>query len=510
MSTANRKSSLPHILVLDVGSSSVRATFFDTEARSLPSSAAMRRRYRWQGDPPGAMTFDAPALAGEIELTIDAAAQHAREKRLEVVGVACAAFWHSLLGLDQAGAPVTPILAWGDTRASDVALELREKLDETSLHRRTGCFLHPSYPLVKLAWLRREDPGAFARAAAWVSFPEYLEERFLGVRRSSISMASGSGLLNVHREEWDDEALAIAGITADQLPRVVDAPDRARGLRSDFAARWPELDGIPWFPALGDGACANAGSGAVGEGWPGLTIGTSAAVRALWQPSGPVEIPEELWCYRLDRRWWVAGGALSNGGGAVAFLRRTLALGMAEEVDKRVAALAPAAHGLTILPFLRAERGPGWLKERAAVTMGLREETPPEAILQGWMEAVGYRIARVVHRLEEVVGRAERVVASGGALHSSPAWVRILTDTLDRPVSLSAEREETSRGAALLALESLGLGLKLKGPDTPATRVLHPDPDAHARHVRAMDRQQRLLETIAPLLPAELDRGGPT
>lgn len=510
MSTATRPPSSPYLLVLDIGSSSVRATFFDAEARSIPSAPAMRRRYSWRPEPPGAMVFDAGALANEIELVIDAAMAHAREKRLEIIGVACAAFWHSLLGVDHAGVPVTPILAWGDTRASQVALELRAQHDEKELHGRTGCFLHPSYPLVKLVWLRREEPGAFARAARWVSFPEYLEARFLGVRRTSSSMASGSGLLDVHLERWDPEALAIAGITEEQLPAVVDASERARGLRSDFAARWPELDGIPWFPALGDGACANAGSGAVGEGRPGLTIGTSAAVRALWQPSGPVQIPDELWCYRLNRRWWVAGGALSNGGGAVAFLRRTLALGMPEEVDKRVAALPPAAHGLTILPFLRGERGPGWLKERAAVTMGLREETLPEAILQAWMEAVGYRIARVVQRLEEVVGRAERVVASGGALHSSPAWVRILTDTLDRPVSLSAEREETSRGAALLALESLGLRMELKGPDIPATRVLHPDAEAHARHLRAMDRQQRLLETIAPLLSAELERGGPT
>src|SRR5690606_32601173 len=113
--------------------------------------------------------------------------------------------------------------------------------------------------------------------------------------------------------------------------------------------------------------------------------------------------------------------------GAVAYLRRTLALGGMQEVDGRVAALPAAEHGLTVLPFLRGERGPGWLLERNSVTTGVREETLPEEILRAWMEAVGYRIARVVQRVEEVVGPAERVVASGGALHASPAWVRILT-----------------------------------------------------------------------------------
>src|SRR5690606_25505388 len=151
----------------------------------------------------------------------------ARAERLEIVAVAIAAFWHSLMGLDRSGMPSTPVFGWGDTRASDTAISLRAQVEERAIHERTGCFLHPSYPLVRLVWLRSHDPDAFARTAAWVSFPEYLEERLLGVRRCSISMASGSGLLDVHRCDWDERAAEVAGIDPRQLSPLVDAHEAA-------------------------------------------------------------------------------------------------------------------------------------------------------------------------------------------------------------------------------------------------------------------------------------------
>lgn len=449
------------------------------------------------------MEIDADLLVEEVGRVIDAAAAWIRAEELRVDAVVAAAFWHSLMGVDARGSPTTPVYGWGDTRAAGTALALRERIDEGAVHARTGCFLHPSYPAVKLAWLRDTDPGAFAATARWVSFPEYLEWRLLGRWRCSLSMASGSGLLDVHTGEWDREALDVAGVHAGALSPVVDAADEALALLPDGARRWPELAGIPWFPPLGDGACANAGSGAVGGARPGLTVGTSAAVRVLWRPSSGVVVPDALWCYRLDRRWWVAGGALSNGGGAVASLRRTLQLPEAAETDARVAALPPDGHGLTVLPFLRGERGPGWTEERGGSMVGLTGGTRPEEVLRAWLEAIAYRVVRVERRLEEVVGRAEVVVASGGALQASAAWSRILTDALDRPLLLSSEPEETSRGAALVALEALGAIDDLGAvPPAPAAR-LEPDEDARLAHEAAMARQQRLLDQLAPWMRAE-------
>ena len=446
------------------------------------------------------MECDADLLVEEAAKAVDAVMEYVGSQAIEIVAVATAAFWHSVMGMSADGSAATPVYGWGDTRAAATAHVLRDEVDEAELHRETGCFIHPSYPLVKLVWLRRQDPGAFARSDAWVSFPEYLEHRLFRVRRCSTSMGSGSGLMDVHRLTWHEEALATAGISAAHLSPLVDADEPISGLRPAYAERWPALALVPWYPPLGDGACANAGSGAVGPERTGMTVGTSAAVRALWGPAGPVAVPEDLWCYRLDRRRWVAGGALSNGGNAAAYLRRTLRLSELEEAETLVARMEADAHGLTILPFLRGERGPGWLQEQTATVVGLTESTSPEELLRAWMEAVAYRVVRVANRLEEIVGSTREIRASGGALHASPTWTRILADSLDRPVWLAVEGEDTSRGAALVALENLGLIPDLSMVDPPEAKLFEPRAEAHHRHRAAMRRQQRLLEAATPWL----------
>ena len=87
-----------------------------------------------------------------------------------------------------------------------------------------------------------------------------------------------------------------------------------------------------------------------------LMIGTSGALRVLWETE-PIPPPAGLWRYRLDRRRIIIGGALSDGGNLVRWLRANLALGKSKELLDRVAEVAPDSHGLTVLPFLAGERG---------------------------------------------------------------------------------------------------------------------------------------------------------
>lgn len=48
------------------------------------------------------------------------------------------------------------------------------------------------------------------------------------------------------------------------------------------------------------------------------------------------------------------------------------------------------------------------------------------------------------------------MVATRGAALAHPAWLQVITDVLGVPVTASQVREASARGAALLALESVG------------------------------------------------------
>lgn len=444
----------PWILALDVGSSSVRAQWVDSAGAPLGAGAAARAEYGWRTTPDDGMEVDADALAGLCVGVIDAAVMAGRAAGIVPAAVAVAAFWHGVAGIGADGRAVTPLYGWGDGRARAAAQALRSRVDEGRMHRRTGCFLHGLYPAAKLVWLRGAAGDSLPRSATWAGIGELLALRLFGQMRTSVSMASGTGLLDLHRQAWDGEMLDAAGVSANALPRVDDAP--FRGLREPFAARWPELAQIPWFPALGDGACASLGMEAAGRRI-GLTVGTSAAVRVL-RDDAEIVVPDGLWCYRLDARWTVCGRAMSNGGNGFAWLARTLRLPPPDELEARLAEMPPGAHGLAVIPRLVAERPPRPEGPETATIAGLTAATGPVEIARAWLEASARAMADAVDAVEAAFGPADEVLAGGGALHASPAWTRIIAHTLGRPLRLTPHRETTLRGAAMVALRRIGAG----------------------------------------------------
>ncbi|HEX2207182.1 MAG TPA: FGGY family carbohydrate kinase [Longimicrobium sp.] len=441
----------PWILALDVGSSSVRAQWVDAAGAPLTEAVAARAGYAWRATPHGGMEADAGGLADLCIRVIDAAVEPGRAAAIQPAAVAMAAFWHGLAGVGADGRAVTPLYGWGDGRARSAADALRARVDEARMHRRTGCFLHELYPAARLVWLRGRAGDSLPRFATWAGIGELLALRLFGEMRTSPSMASGTGLLDIHRQVWDAEMLEAASISADALPAIGDAP--FRGLREPFAARWPELARVPWFPALGDGACASLGMGAVGR-TVGLTVGTSAAVRVL-REDAEVVVPDGLWCYRLDGRRTVCGRALSNGGNGFAWLVRTLRLPPPDELEARLAEMPHGAHGLAVVPRLVSERPPRDGGPETAVIAGLTAATAPVEIVRAWLEASAEAMAEALRALEAAFGPADEVVAGGGALEASPAWTRIIAGALGRPLRPSPHHETTLRGAALVALERI-------------------------------------------------------
>src|SRR5690606_40372596 len=132
-------------------------------------------------------------------------------------------------------------------------------------------------------------------------------------------------------------------------------------LSASYHRRWPALAEADWFPALGDGACAHLGSGALANNRVALTLGTTAAIPTLGvhPVDGDVPLYDGLFAYRLDRDTMVYGAAISNGGILLDWVRELL--GDASGGDLRLAAeLPPDGHGLTILPFVAGERAPIW------------------------------------------------------------------------------------------------------------------------------------------------------
>jgi gluconokinase len=413
----------------------------------------------------------------------------------KIGGVAACTFVNNILGIDEGNRVVIPLTSYADTRADAEVVGLKADFDETIVHDRTGCRFHPSYLPARFRWLAQTQPDLFRRVARFVSIGEYLELKLFGEAAVTYSVASWSGLLNRSKLEWDRELMAGLPVRAEQLSPLTDARVPRRGLRPKFAARWPMLRDLPWFPAVGDGATANIGSGCVSPARVALTVGTTSALRVVLTDP-PDHLPSGLWCYRVDGRRSLLGGALSEGGSVFAWMRATLQLENGPEFEDSVAGMEPDGHGLTVLPFLAGERAPGWAGHARATIQGLTLATTPRDILRAGLEAVAYRIALVFDLLRPVLPADPQVIASGGALLRSPAWLGIIADVLGRPVSVSQVQEASGRGSALLALEALGALADMEDAPDFVNVARCPDADTHARYRLAIERQQALYEKL--------------
>ena len=455
------------VLALDLGTSSARAAVFDARGQRLDNSTR-QETYVLHTDADGTAELDPAVL---LRTTQKLLAGHTGET-ISAVGISC--FWHSLVGCDAQGVPLTPIYTWADSRCAPDAAKLRARLGEEQTHARTGCMLRASFWPAKLAWLKRTRPKLFRSVAYWVGPAEWLLWRLSGDLRAAHGMATATGLYDQTTRTWDPELLRACGITAAQLPPISDAP--------------LAINGLTVFPAIGDGAANNLGVGATKPGLAAVNFGTSAAIRIV-RDRGRARAPFGLFCYRIDERRFLIGGAITNAGGLRAWCVDRLRLPDDAALERELAA-RPGPHPyLRALPFWMAERAPSWREDLSGAVVGIRQATTSVDLLQAITESTYQRLALIAERVPGANSPLRILV--GGGLQRSPASFQRLADCIGKPLIAANEPETSLRGAAVFALERLGRTAAATGGRSVQPRV--PYASAYRQQRRELDRLESTL-----------------
>jgi gluconokinase len=477
------------ILALDIGTSSTRSAIYDAKGNRVMATTA-QVAYPLVTGPNGKAELRPEDIEGAVKRVFGETLKAWRKMKapapIGAIGVSC--FWHSLLGLDAKGNAITPIYTWADSRCRAEAKLLRANDGEKALHARTGCMARTSFWPAKLLWLRKTEPVLFKRVARWVSPAEWIQEMWCGASTASLSMASGTGLLDGHTLTWDKTLLRRCGIADAKLNWISDAPLL---ISKPHANRFTELASVKWFPAIGDGVASNLGSGATAPGVAAINVGTSAALRVVLKRrpvDGKPLAPFGLFSYRVDEERRLLGGAVSNAGNLRAWALRELKLPDDPAViEKLLSKRIGPVEGLTLLPFWIAERAPTWPEELPSAVVGITQGTTALDLLQALQEATYLRLAQIGVEVEKAAGKKLSFIVSGGIQHSKNSLQR-LADALGRPVYASSEPEASLRGAACFAMEKLG-----GKPSAPKVGwAIKPQAGAAKAYVLARERQVKL------------------
>lgn len=434
-----------YIVGCDIGTTSVKAVAFTLDGDILASESASYPMFHPE---PGYAEQDPDAIFRD---TCQVLKRLVSGIGLRPAGIAFSSAMHSLMALDEAGRPASPLMIWADNRSGRLADQLRSSEAGRQQYRRTGVPIHAMTPACKLLWVLQENPSGYSGASKYAGIKDYVIFRLTGEWVTDFSMAAAMGLLNLETLAWDEQTLLSLGINAGLLPRVV-SPYYSAAIKDNSPGEL--LTGVPVIAGGSDGCLANLGSGATGRDTLALTVGTSGAVRKTLA-FRYLDRHMRTFCYPLDHDMFIVGGPTNNGGVVFQWLKDTFFADLSfDAMLEGVSRVSPGADGLFFFPYLLGERAPVWDSEVRGVFHGIDIEHTRFHFARAVMEGILMNLL-VIGKVLTEESKASVIYASGGFARSR-IFVQMLADIFGMDVALNATSDAGCIGAALVGLRALG------------------------------------------------------
>jgi len=413
--------------------------------------------------------------------------------------------------------------------------------EQRLLYQKTGTPIHSAYAMPQLRVMYETETELCDRIHQWQPISNLCIARWTGQNVCGMPFsyceASWTGLLNFRTCTYEPTALALLPSDACRraLPRSVCDVDEslASGLSPSYQAKWPQLSQACFFLGVGDGAVANIGSKCSVPGRIACTIGTSAAARVCVPlPILPAEqdfsfrVPNGLFCYRIDRYHVLLGGALTDGGSAVEWIRNLLHLNDPRDFDECVERIGEALEkaeedayansknkkpSLTTVPFLGGERSVGYRSGATGVMFGLTRETTATDLVQSCLEGITLRLGAIIERIQAVIPEENadafkpQIIVSGKGLEVNRVWRQMIANCTGLDTILDKSTfGGTLRGVAVLVLsritaEAPSCSFPVEPIGGEGTLLYSPQARSSAYWKHMSEQQESLITAVSPL-----------
>ena len=406
----------------------------------------------------------------------------------------------TLVAVDETGTPVRPAMVWNDARCGE---EKKEFLTEVGpadyMYETTGWRLGNALLANEIRWMRKNEPENFKKAAMFLSVPDFVSLKMTGIAAVDLSDAGINQLIDIKTGKYDPKLLAFAGVTEDQLPKLVrsgeaignltEAAAGELGLSTDCVLVAGAHD--QYAVALGAGAC-KAGDILIGSGtcWVVTAIGDEADFESGLAQS-VAAVPGK----------WGSLWSLSSGGVCLEWLRKNVCVGpdgelldfdvLNEEISKRKA----AEDGLFFYPFagLASEED----RFDRATFVGLDLSHDRFHMARAIMEGVAFQVIWKMASFKTKPSK-EGLKLAGGASKSA-VWSQMVADIADLPVRVPEVADLACVGAAVMA--GVGSGIYKDAEEgysrlAVQEKVLQPDPENAKKYVKLFEEYKKIAKTL--------------
>jgi len=383
-------------------------------------------------------------------------------KKYKVVTICFSAAMHSVLAIDKNGVPLGNVITWADNRGKNEATALKNSAPGKTIYKATGTPIHPMSPLIKITWMKNKDKDRFKKTYKFLSIKSYIIQQLTGEYVIDYSLASATGLFNIHTLKWDADALAFAGITPGKLPELVSVFHTANKLRKEYQTSLGLSADTKIITGSSDGCMATLGAGVWAEGKATITIEDSGAMRVVGKEILKDE-QQRFFNYVLTEDYYVSGGPTNNGGVIFEWFAKQFGdfkyaydiENCMEELINDASKVATGSDGLLFLPYLLGERAPIWNANARGVYFGLNINHEQKHFVRATIEGILYEIYSIGKTLEE--HRSIKSLSVNGSFATIPFCSQLIADIFNKPVSIIKNKSSVGLGTFLLSATGMGI-----------------------------------------------------
>ncbi len=469
------------LLGMDLGTSYYKVALFDRRGK-LCGLGRVATPTCAEGE--GIREVPVAAFWSALLEALHSALHQAHAEASDLRGACYSSQANTFLLLDEAFAPLTPLVVWTDTRAP-IDPAVRELWNREDFSRTTGVGTHvgPVLFINKAIWFRRNRPDLWRRVRHIMTISDFLTFSLTGAPVGDGGTASLTGLCNPTTVDWWDEALQAVAWKRSFLSRPY-RPGTTIGSTTRQAENRLSLPAGIVFVAGGlDHHLAALGAG-LGSIAP-LSDSTGTVLACVHRCD--TSRPTSQGCVGPD----VGSGFYQlafdgNGAGVLEWYQRRYAPDIAfPELIAAAADVPIGADGLIALPsaHTRADLsgflGPGSLPRT------------PGRCVRAILESIVVSLDRLVETLCPE-RRPPRIVATGGGARSE-TWLQLKADLLGIEFVTTDCPEPACRGAAMLAAVAAGWYPSLDDVSQAWTRLratFRPDAQRHQHYARLLEKRR--------------------
>ncbi len=448
------------IITIEIGTNAVRVVAFDLKGNTL---ASMKGSYPTFHSQPDYSEQDPEQIFITMLYVLkNLLNEHIHPNKINVTSICFSASMHSVLAIDKNGSPLGNAITWADNRANQEAEILKNSVSSKTIYEATGTPLHPMSPLFKIAWFKNNDSARFKQASKFIQLKTYIIHQLTGEYHVDYSLASATGILNIHTVKWEPGALDYAGITSDKLAEPVPVFSTAGKLKKAYQNSLGVNGDTKIIVGSSDGCLATLGAGVWDERKATITIEDSGAVRVIGKKVLN-DSRQRIFNYLLTEDCYVSGGPTNNGGIVLEWFAKQFGdfkdpFGLEYTMNEMIAVaekVDAGADGLIFLPYLLGERAPIWDANARGVYFGINIKHGRQHFIRAVVEGILFEIYSIGKTLKE--HRSFDSLSINGSFASIPLCAQILSDVFNMPVSISQHNYSVGIGAYLLSATEMGI-----------------------------------------------------